>query len=147
MRLRLNIALVLCSRSSILLLDAVMAVWRYRVPAEVRRACRELASQGRTIVAAFDDDEIVQLLAHPRPDHGRRAGRERYLAGEIQDARHGRDLGGRVVGGDLGSPEDDAVVMRELAVDAAKDGGSSSIDLTMAFEARLDSVRCRLRWS
>ena len=151
MRLRLDIALVLCSRSSILLLDALLSVGDIAFQQKCVERVRELAEQGRTIVAVFDDDAIVQQLATRVVTMA--GGR---IVGDTSPAGHARHVTSGTaadvswqVASDL--PEDDAVVMRALAVDGGKDGGSSSIDLTMAFEARLDGVRCRpsvvLNWS
>jgi ABC-type polysaccharide/polyol phosphate transport system ATPase subunit len=143
MRLRLNIALVLCSRSSILLLDALMSVGDIAFQQKCIERVRELAEQGRTIVAVFDDDAIVQQLATRviTMTGGR-------VVGDTSPASYGRHVTSGTaadvaweVTSDL--PEDDAVVMRALTVDAARNGGASSLDLTMAFEARLDGVRCR----
>lgn len=151
MRLRLNVALVLCSRSSILLLDALMSVGDIAFQQKCVERVGELAEQGRTIVAVFDDDAIVQQLATRviTMNGGR-------VVGDTSPASYGRHVTSGTaadvsweVTSDL--PEDDAVIVRALRVEAAPNGGSSAIDLTMAFEARLDGVRCRpsvvLSWS
>jgi ABC-type polysaccharide/polyol phosphate transport system ATPase subunit len=143
MRLRLSIALVLCSRSSILLLDAMMSVGDIAFQQKCVERVRELAEQGRTIVAVFDDDAVVQQLATRVVTMA--GGRIVSDTSPASYARHVTSGAAADVSWEVTSdlPEDDAVVMRALTVDAARNGGSSSLDLTMAFEARLDGVRCR----
>jgi ABC-type polysaccharide/polyol phosphate transport system ATPase subunit len=143
MRLRLNVALVLCSRSSILLLDTLMSVGDIAFQQKCVERVRDLADQGRTIVAVFDDDALVQQLATRVVTMA--GGR---IVGDTSLATAGRhvtsgttaDVSWEVIS-DL--PEDDAVSMRALTVDAVPGGRPSAIDLLMSFEARLDGVRCR----
>jgi len=143
MKLRLSIAIVLCSRAEILLLDAVLAVGDIAFQQKCVHRVRELATEGRTILAVLDDEAIVEQIATRVLTLA--AGR---IVGDTSTAMHGRHVTSGIAADvswevltDL--PEDEAVVMRGLTVDAGRDGVSSYIDLAMAFEARLEGVRCR----
>jgi ABC-type polysaccharide/polyol phosphate transport system ATPase subunit len=143
MQLRLGVALVLCSRSTILLLDDVMAVGDIAFQQKCVDRVRELAGEGRTIVTAFSDEAVVQQIAtrvvtiiggrvvsDMLPGMGTREANE---GSEANVAWH--------VSSEL--PEDDATALRSLAVAPGREGDAPCIDLAMSFEAKADGVTCR----
>jgi ABC-type polysaccharide/polyol phosphate transport system ATPase subunit len=143
MQLRLGVALVLCSLSDILLLDDVMAVGDIAFQQKCVARVRTLAREGRTIVAAFSDEAVVQQIATRVVTivGGRVAG------DTLPGARTREDTGGSEadvawhVSSEL--PEDDATALRALAVAPGRESGASCIDLAMSFEAKADQVICR----
>jgi ABC-type polysaccharide/polyol phosphate transport system ATPase subunit len=143
MLLRLNVALALCGRPSIVLVDDVLAVGDIAFQHKCMDRLHALKQQGCTIVAALsDEDEVRQLatrvvtlssgrivadtltgqLAHP-PTAGSAADVEWQLVDDL--------------------PEDDVMALRTISVDAGRVDGRSHVDLTLAFEAKVGGVRCR----
>jgi hypothetical protein len=102
-----------------------------------------LKQQGCTIVAALsDEDEVRQLATRVITlSSGRIVGDT--VAGQAAHARtegHAADVDWQLVD-DL--PEDEVMALRAITVDPGRSDGGSHVDLSLAFEAKVEGVRCR----
>ncbi len=143
MQVRLGVALALCGRPDIVLLDDVLAVGDIAFQQKCVERIHELKAEGATIVAVFGDDRLVHQLATRVVTLG---GGRVVADGPAVAWTHTPTRGGAAdvdwqVTQDL--PEDDAVALRSVTVDAVRDGDETHVDVAMTFEAKVDGVECR----
>jgi ABC-type polysaccharide/polyol phosphate transport system ATPase subunit len=143
MQLRLNVALALCGRPSIVLVDDVLAVGDIAFQQKCMDRLHALKAQGCTIVAALsDEDEVRQLATRVVTlSSGRIVGDTNTgQAAHAPKEGHAADVDWQLVD-DL--PEDDVMALRTIAVDAGRIEERSHVDVTLSFEAKVGGVRCR----
>jgi ABC-type polysaccharide/polyol phosphate transport system ATPase subunit len=143
MLLRLNVALALCGRPSIVLVDDVLAVGDIAFQHKCMDRLHALKEQGCTIVAALsDEDEVRQLATRVITlSSGRIVGDT--AAGQVAPAPtegHAADVDWQLVD-DL--PEDDVMALRSIGVEPGQSAMGGHLDLTLAFDAKVEGVRCR----
>lgn len=143
MVLRLSIAIALCGRPSIVLIDDVLNVGDIGFQQRCLDRVAALKDAGCTLVLAFSDDTMVQRLAT----------RVITLAGGriIGDANpldwvtpfqqgHAADLSWEIL---QRFPEDDVMALRSLMVSPGGSEDEPTIELHAAFESKVDGLRCR----
>ena len=143
MLMRLNVALTLCSTSSIMLIDDVLAVGDIAFQQKVIDKLHALRNDGRTLVMASTDDTLIQQIATRILTLGN--GRivsdapPRRLATDISpqapaefDWQASHDL-----------PEDDVMALRALSIEDCRDGADTYLELGLTFDAKIGDVRCR----
>lgn len=143
MTLRLGVALALCGRPSIVLIDDVLAVGDIAFQQKCIDRVHDLKAAGCTLMVAFGDDAVVQQLATRVITLGDgRIVSDTSTAkwAKVRNAGSAADVEWQVVQ-DL--PEDEVMALRSIGVDAGRDEGVSHLDLSMEFDAKLAGVRCR----
>lgn len=143
MVLRLSVALALCGRPSIVLIDDVLAVGDIAFQQKCIDRVRALKEAGCTLVVAFSDDEVVQQIA----TRVITLGGGRILADE--PPRHwatARAAGGAAavewhVAESL--PESDVTALRSISVLEGRDGDDVCLDVELAFDVKTPGLRCR----
>jgi ABC-2 type transport system ATP-binding protein len=142
MMLRLSVALALCGRPSIVLIDDVLAVGDIAFQQKCLDRLDELKQAGCTLVVAFSDEELVQQLATRVITLG--GGRivsdsSSTQLPNVPNIGSTADIAWQIVQ-DL--PEDDVMALRSIAVDAGQDD-DRHFDLSMEFEPKTGGTRCR----
>jgi len=143
MQLRLSVALALCGRPSIVLVDDVLQVGDIAFQHKCIDRLHALKAQGCTIVAVLSDEVEVRQLATRviTLSNGRIAGDTNTgQAAHALTEGHAGDVDWQIVD-DL--PEDDVMALRAIGVEAGRSDGRSHIDVTLSFEAKAGGVRCR----
>ena len=143
MTLRLSVALALCGRPSIVLIDDVLTVGDIAFQQKCIDRVDELKQAGCTLVVAFSDEALVQQIAtRVITLGGGRIVSDTSTArwANVRNAGSAADVEWQVVQ-DL--PEDDVMALRGIAVDAGSDDDGSHLDLSMEFDAKTAGVRCR----
>jgi lipopolysaccharide transport system ATP-binding protein len=142
MTMRLSVALALCGRPSIVLIDDVLAIGDIAFQQQCVERVRTLKEMGTTLVLAFSDDALVQQLATRVITLG--GGRvigdtppEQWISRQGSSAA---DVAWQVA---QTLPEADILIVRSLAASARRQGDESYLDLTVALGVRSGGVRCR----
>jgi ABC-type glutathione transport system ATPase component len=152
MRLRLSVALALCGRPSIVLIDDVLAVGDIAFQQKVVDRIHELKEAGCTLILALSDDALVRQLA--TRVIGLAAGRvvSDTTPAHWADAREAHGMGSSEWQITDALPEDD--VMSLAAIDVARadqtpagaasaPGEAGMLDLSLTFDAKAGGLRCR----
>jgi hypothetical protein len=141
MAMRLSVALALCGRPSIVLIDDVLAVGDLAFQELCLDRVYELKAQGCTMVVAFSDESLIRQVATRvvTLGGGRIVGDEPSLRW-LRTAAAGSkaDLSWQV---QRNLPEDDVMALRSITPDAVNDGGGLALAAT--FEAKAAGLRCR----
>lgn len=142
MQLRLSMALALCGRPAIVLIDDVLGVGDIGFQQKVVDRLHALKESGTTIVLASSDEALVQQVAT----------RVITLGGGriVSDVRpgHWRAHGALGSAADVDwhvlktLPADDVMALEALALEAAREGDQSFLDVHMNFDARVGDVQC-----
>lgn len=143
MRMRLDVALTLCSSAPIMLIDDVLGVGDIAFQQKVADKLRALGSEGRTLVLASTDEALIQQIAtrvltlgngHVVSDSPpRRLAVHAAATAPAEFEWHAsQDL-----------PEDDVMALRAMTVDGCHDGDETYLDLGLTYEAKVRGVRCR----
>jgi ABC-type polysaccharide/polyol phosphate transport system ATPase subunit len=143
MSMRLGMAMALCERPPILLIDDVLTVGDIGFQQKCLERLFDLKEAGSTILAAFSDDALVERLAT----------RVVTLAGGsiASDSSPAAwalpRVEGHAVGLDWqlmrGLPEDDVFAVRSMSVEAGGTAGDTYMDVSLVLEARVAPARCR----
>ncbi len=141
MTMRLSVALALCGRPAIVLIDDVLAVGDIAFQEQCIDRVHDLKAEGCTVVAAFSDDALIQQVA----TRVITLGGGRIVADEpplqwlrAADAASSADLSWQV---QRNLPEDDVMALRSLTPDPVEEG--TALHLTAAFEAKAADLHCR----
>jgi ABC-type polysaccharide/polyol phosphate transport system ATPase subunit len=143
MVLRLSIAIALCGRPSIVLIDDVLNVGDIGFQQKCFDRVLALKDAGCTLVVAFSDDSMVRRLAtrvvtlgggqitgDVRPLHWASSRHQGSAANVSWDIRES-------------FPENDQMALRAIAVTALEGDEGPPLQLQARFEARSDGIRCR----
>ena len=141
MSMRLSVALALCGRPSIVLIDDVLTVGDIGFQQKCIERVHALKAQGATLVAAFSDELLVQQIATrvvtlagghvvsdapPIPAAAAQASQ----AAEVEWVIHPN------------LPEDDVMALRAVRVEPGRDGDETFIDLSLGLEPKSAPVKC-----
>jgi ABC-type polysaccharide/polyol phosphate transport system ATPase subunit len=144
MVLRLSVALALCGRPSIVLIDDVLAVGDIGFQQKCIDRVRALKELGSTLILAFSDEALIQQLAtrvivlaggHIVSDTS-----PAHFAATAPEVGHAASLDWQVL---RTLPEDDALALRSVGVVAGEAEDGPCLDITGVIEPRLDRLRCR----
>jgi ABC-type polysaccharide/polyol phosphate transport system ATPase subunit len=143
MVLRLSVALALCGRPSIVLIDDVMAVGDIGFQQRCFERVRALKEQGCTLVLAFSDEMAVrqlatrvltlasgQIVSDTPPERWRPS----------QDRSQGDAMEWQVLSN---LPEDDVMALRGVTVAPGHTSEGAVLDVSAVFEPKSDGLRCR----
>lgn len=143
MSMRLGMAIALCERPPILLIDDVLTVGDIGFQQKCLERLFDLKEAGCTILAAFSDEALVERLAT----------RVITLSGGsiASDSTPGAwalpRVEGHAVGLDWqlmrGLPEDEVAAVRSMTVEAGGAEGDTYMDVALVLEARVAPARCR----
>jgi ABC-type polysaccharide/polyol phosphate transport system ATPase subunit len=143
MLMRLGVAMALCGRPSIVLIDDVLNVGDIGFQAKCVDRVHVLKEQGCTLVVAFSDETLMHEIAtrvitlgggHVVSDT---PGAQWIQARESSSAA---DVDWQLL---RSLPEDDVMRVRSIDVDAGEEGQQHHIDLSLGLEAKVGPVRCR----
>jgi ABC-type polysaccharide/polyol phosphate transport system ATPase subunit len=143
MLLRLSIALALCGRPSIVLIDDVLGVGDIAFQQKCVDRLHALKEAGTTLVLAFSDDALVQQLATRIVT----LGSGRIVADT--PPRHWATASptSRVAAVDWqvldNLPENDVTALRRVEVRAGGADEDAYLDIGAAFDAKIDGLQCR----
>jgi ABC-type polysaccharide/polyol phosphate transport system ATPase subunit len=142
MVLRLSVALALCGRPSIVLIDDVLAVGDIGFQQKCIDRVHELKEAGCTLVLAFGDDAIVRQLATRviTLGGGRVIGDSAPGQLDAMPVRHAAAAEWHIL---RTLPENDVVALRSVSVEAGDGDGGAFLDLRASFEAKVAGLRCR----
>jgi ABC-2 type transport system ATP-binding protein len=143
MLMRLSVAMSLCGRPSIVLIDDVLTVGDIAFQAKCVDRVHVLKEQGCTLVVAFSDEALVHEIATrvvtlggghvvsdtPGPQWS-----------QVREASSAADVDWQLV---RSLPEDDVMRVRAIDVEAGQEEGRSHLDVSLALEAKVGPVRCR----
>jgi ABC-2 type transport system ATP-binding protein len=143
MLMRLSVAMALCGRPSIVLIDDVLNVGDIAFQAKCVDRVHVLKEQGCTLVVAFSDEALVHEIATrvvtlggghvvsdtPGPQWS-----------QVREASSAADVDWQLL---RSLPEDDVMRVRAIDVEAGQDEGRSHLDVSLALEAKVGPVRCR----
>jgi ABC-type polysaccharide/polyol phosphate transport system ATPase subunit len=142
MVMRLSVALALCGRPSIVLIDDVLGVGDIGFQQKCIDRVHALKDAGCTLLLAFSDEALVRQLAtrvitlaggqiaSDLPPHHWTTSRRSSAA--QMTWRVSQSL-----------PENAVMALRSVAVAAARDDADGGLDLTIAFEGLAGGIRCR----
>lgn len=141
MILRLGVALALCGRVSVVLIDDdVLGVGDISFQQKCVERMLALRAAGCTMVLASNDESLVQQLAT----------RVITLAGgRIVHDSAAHEIAARVDDAEISwhvhetLPESDVVALRSIAVDAVRDGDETYLDVVLEVAPKADGLRCR----
>lgn len=149
MVLRLSVALVLCARPSILLLDDILAVGDIAFQQACVDRLHELRESGCTMVAAFSDPALVRLLATRTITLGGGGILGDTADAELQAADRAAGFEWRVC---TELPEDDVIAVRSVDVREVLDVSEGptagrGLEVSIGYNVKVPGVRCRPRVS
>ena len=142
MVLRLSVALALCGRPSLVLIDDVMEVGDIAFRQRCVDRLYELKEQGCTLIAVLTDENLVRQIATRVLTLG--GGRIVGDATPLQWLK--RHAGGTAeVEWQVQQPriEDAVIVLTSVTVDAVRDGARRFLDVAMRCESKKAGLRCR----
>jgi ABC-type polysaccharide/polyol phosphate transport system ATPase subunit len=140
MLLRLSVALALCGRPALVLIDDVLAVGDISFQQKCVERLRQLRAQGTTLVIVSADPAVQQLATRIVTLAG-----GRVIADSAQSP--GRGSVENTSGGDLqwrlveNLPEDEVVTL--VALHATEDVAAATLNVTATFVTKMDGLRCR----
>jgi len=144
MSMRLSVAMALCGRPSIVLIDDVLTVGDIGFQARCVDRVHVLRELGCTLVVAFSDETLVHDLATrvvtlggghvvsdiPGPQWS-----------QVREGSSAADVEWQVL---RSFPEDDVMRVRGISVEACADaGGEPHVVVSLALQAKVGPVRCR----
>lgn len=142
MMVRLDVALVLCRRPRLVLMDDVLAVGDIAFQQKVVDRVLDLKDEGCTIIAALSDDALVhQLATRIVTLGGGRVASDRPPSDWVhaRDAGQGADVAWEVL---RDFPEDDMMTLTGLDVSAGGTDQAPWVDISVGFHAKRPGTRC-----
>lgn len=143
MLLRLSIALALCGRPSIVLIDDVLGVGDIAFQQKCVDRLHELKDASTTLVLAFSDDMLVQQLATRVITLG--SGRivadtpPRHRA-TVSPPTNAAAVDWQVLDN---LPENDVTALRRVNLRAREPADERFLDIEASFDTKVDDLRCR----
>jgi ABC-type polysaccharide/polyol phosphate transport system ATPase subunit len=142
MEMRLSVALALCGRPSIVLIDDVLAVGDIEFQQRCIDRVRELKDAGCTLLLAFSDEGLVRRMATRVISlaGGTVVGDSDPASVAAHTVRQTGDAEWHV---HHNLPENDVIALRAVTVAAGHDSDGTFLDLYGSFETKAPRLRCR----
>ena len=142
MVLRLSVALALCGRPAIVLIDDVLRVGDIAFQQKCVERVMALKAAGSTLVLAFTDEALVQQLATRVVTFA--GGRVIGDTAERNPTPREQAGTGEITWQVLDNlPEDDIVALQSIAIDATRHGDETFLELHLMLAPKADDLRCR----
>jgi len=143
MQMRLSVAMALCGRPSIVLIDDVLAVGDIEFQQRCIDRVDELKAQGCTLVLAFSDDALMRRLATRVVTLG--GGRIVSDTTPVLWVTTSQASSAADVAWEISSslPEDEVMIMQSLSIAAGGLDDDRHLDVRAVVMARTGGVRCR----